>query len=395
MTTTTRNRNELFVKTGGSSLLSNITVPDPDMRRLMDARDKIRARIRRDVQAHLRAAANDQAIAVSPKFFMQGSAATKTVNAPLHPPRQQADLDDGVYIPLSFAKDSGPPALVSSVYMGVVEQILRILAKEQGWEVDINNRNCIRVILHDPGKQPDKHIDISCYCMPDHDFAMLVEQRVLLAKAVHDSVTKETLPVDDDWSLYPDYVLHAHREKGWEPSDPRPLVKWVEMKVASHTEQFRRLSRYFKAWRDAQNWSKSDPKSIMLLMAISMVFKQAIPGRDDLALLQVAQDLPGVLEGVIPNQADPKLNEDLAKRLDRDGIRQELIQGIRRLAGVLHRVLTADLTDREVYALLCSEWGQRFPEPAPEPTRRPAEVVRNVAPVVITSRPPVGNRDSG
>src|SRR5690242_14197775 len=121
MTTTTRNYHNLFVKAGGASLLSNITVPDADMRRLTDARDRIRARIRRDVQAHLRAAANDQTLSVSPKFFMQGSVATKTVNAPLHPPRQQADLDDGVYIPLSFAKDSGPPSLVSSVYMGVVE----------------------------------------------------------------------------------------------------------------------------------------------------------------------------------------------------------------------------------------------------------------------------------
>lgn len=395
MTTITRNYHSLFVKAGGPSLLTSITLPEGDMKRLTDARNLIRARIRRDLQAMLRIAANDPKLAVSPKFFMQGSVATKTVNAPLHPPRQQADLDDGVYIPLSFAKDSGSPALVSSVYMGVIEQILKNLAKEQGWQVDTNNANCTRVILLEAGKQPTKHIDVSSYCMPDREFAILVERRVSLAKALNASFSERDLPVDDDWSLYPEHVLHAHKVKGWEPSDPRPLVSWVDLVVAAKSEQYRRLARYFKAWRDAQHWSNSDPKSILFLMAINMVFQRPQHERDDLALLQVARDLPTVLQGEIKNLAEPKRNENLAERLDRDGIRQELILGVQRLAGVLGRVLTGNLSEQDVHAALCAEWGPRFPAPAVEPAQRPAAVVRAAAPVVITSRPPVGTRDSG
>ena len=42
-----------------------------------------------------------------PKFKMQGSFAYRTLNEPAHTPPQEIDLDDGIFVPVSFLNDTG------------------------------------------------------------------------------------------------------------------------------------------------------------------------------------------------------------------------------------------------------------------------------------------------
>src|SRR5262249_33754665 len=95
---------------------------------------------------------------VAPRFITQGSYAYELVNAPAQPPRQQADLDDGLYIPLSFCENTGSPKTVSRLLIDVVESLLADLARRRGWGIDRGNPNCTRLII-----AHDKHIDVPTY----------------------------------------------------------------------------------------------------------------------------------------------------------------------------------------------------------------------------------------
>lgn len=69
------------------------------------------------------------------------------------------------------------------------------------------------------------------------------------------------------WTALPaDKVLLAHRECNWMPSDPRPVKEWFLGEVEAKGEQFRRVVRYLKAFRDWR-WASGGPASILLMAA--------------------------------------------------------------------------------------------------------------------------------
>lgn len=397
MSTVARDLNDLFNRTRGESLYGNILLSRMEDHGLKLARDTIRARIRRDLSKLLQELSGDTSLRVSPKFFMQGSMSYGTLISPLYPPRQQADLDDGVYIPISYAENYGSPKLVSKHYTTALEIILEKLAREEGWEVVKNNPNCTRVILTTPGEVPSKHIDISAYCMPDREFVALVEARVALNKAqglmaFADSVEK--VETDDNWDYYPkEHVLHAHKEKGWQHSDPRPFRDWFNRQVALKTEQLRRVICYIKAWRDFQNWTNSDPKSILLMVATNKAFERAQNGRDDLALQAVLHELPRILQGEVKHPT--KDDEDLALRLDEDGIRAEVVSKVRTLAHALDTALSGVLSEEQIHATLRQQWGNRFPAYVERTERSPAQVVRSTEAVPVAAAATIGVKKSG
>lgn len=395
MSAISRNLHDLFASRSGDSLLNNILLSKQEDDALMTARKKIREHIRRDLSKLLQESSGDPTLKIDPKFFMQGSKSYGTLLSPMYPPRQQADLDDGVFIPLSYATNYGSPKLVSKHYTNALEFILEDLAREEGWQVDKTNPNCTRVILTKAGEVPNKHVDVSAYCMPDREFIALIEARVALNKAQgYTNFSERDVDTDDNWDFYPtEHVLHAHKEKGWQHSDPRPFRDWFLRQIALKTEQLRRITYYIKAWRDAQSWSNSDPKSILLMVATDMAFQRVIADRDDLQLQSVLHELPRVLQGRIENPA--KKGEYLDQRLDDDGIRAEVVSKVHALAQALDQALSGVLTDQQIHDSLRRHWGHRFPAYVASAAPRPAAVVRATPAAPVAAAATIGVKKSG
>lgn len=114
-----------------------------------------------------------------PRFRMQGSMVYGTANLPVHVPPQDIDLDDGMYMPVSFVTMRGQlqPTLASQGFFLAVEKILEPLCKEQGWTLDKSKSSCIRIVIAN-----DAHIDLPLYAIPDDEFRTLVEASALMAK---------------------------------------------------------------------------------------------------------------------------------------------------------------------------------------------------------------------
>jgi hypothetical protein len=89
----------------GVSFLQKLDLRRPEVESLESAQAKVRAALRKGFAAASRRELQAQ---VSPRFFTQGSYAYKTINRPAFPPRQQKDLDDGLYLPLTFVKGLRP-----------------------------------------------------------------------------------------------------------------------------------------------------------------------------------------------------------------------------------------------------------------------------------------------
>ena len=105
--------------------------------------------------------------AVRPRFFTQGSWAYKTLNAPAQHP-QQADVDDGAYLPLSFVAQASKPSVASVVFFAAAEEALKPLVKLRDWHLVTDKVTCVRIVI-----APFAHIDIPLYAIPDNEFETL------------------------------------------------------------------------------------------------------------------------------------------------------------------------------------------------------------------------------
>ena len=249
------------------------------------------------------AAAQSAPASLKPKFKMQGSFAYRTLNEPAHTPPQEIDLDDGIFVPVSFLNDNGRshPALISSGYFRAVEALLTPVCRERSWTLVTDKPSCVRVELDDGA-----HIDFALYAIPDEEFEELVETEVL-AKAMgaqDRAMLTEQIELAEDLyrGLREDQIMLAHREEGWKPSDPRKLEDWFRAALRKHGEQLRRVCRYLKGWRD-YNWEACRLSSIALMACVVTTYDEAAQApadnRDDLALLEIADRLPDLLRGRI------------------------------------------------------------------------------------------------
>jgi len=230
--------------------------------------------------------ANIEPKALRPKFKMQGSFAYRTLNDPAHSPPQEIDLDDGVFVPVSFLNDNGQshPALISAGYFAAIEAVLLPVCKKNGWTLVTNKSSCVRVEL-----DHDAHIDFALYAIPDEEFSDLVEAEVL-AKAMSAQdrqILTESVELAEDLyrGIREDQIMLAHRDEGWKPSDPRKLEDWFRTALREHGEQLRRVCRYLKGWRD-YHWESCRLSSITLMACVIATYDDApIPpaeNRDDL-----------------------------------------------------------------------------------------------------------------
>ena len=199
-----RNLHKLFRSATSESLERSTELTEIQHADLLKARALIRAHIRAALATRLAAAGIEMPAVFSPKFITQGSVAYQTVNAPARAP-QQADLDDGLYVPLSFCADTGSPRAVSELLIKAVEALLTDLARRQGWTIDSRNPNCTRVVI-----APDKHVDMPIYSIPDDEFRRIAEHRYALAKSAmtFDAFARAEV-LDDNWDAMPERVRLA------------------------------------------------------------------------------------------------------------------------------------------------------------------------------------------
>lgn len=308
-----------------------------------------------------------------PRFFTQGSWSYKTLNAPAKQP-QQADLDDGVYLPMTFVKLTKRPSTASQIFFAAAEEALRPLVKKNSWRMNTEKATCIRIVISDLA-----HIDIPLYAIPDEQFLLL---KASMEKYGFDSISEAvTLAERDVWTALPrDEVLLAHREEDWKKSDPRPLRDWFVGEVDAKGVQLRRVVRYLKAYRDWR-WPEGGPSSILIMATAAPLFK-AEHGRDDLALLSVVSGMAASLRGGVSNPTDA--NESLTDRLGEDAVEEAAVA-----FEVLEKYLKGALdsaSPNQACNWMIEKFGHRFPnEPSWVKVSSVQETIAAVAPVAAAS----------
>jgi hypothetical protein len=307
-----------------------------------------------------------------PRFFTQGSWAYKTLNAPAQKP-QQADVDDGCYLPLSFVSQTTRPSVASTIFFLAAEEAVAPLVQERGWRLIVDKATCTRIEI-----STHAHIDIPLYAIPDVEFATLIKAAVQdhgyldLQEAVKRAER-------DAWTALPrNSVLLAHRECNWKESDPRPVKEWFLAEVSARGEQLRRVVRYLKAFRDWQ-WSDGGPTSILLMAAAAPLFEKR-DRRDDLALLDVVAALPAKLRAGINNPIDE--TESLTKRLGANRV-EDAAQRYEKLEQRLRGALAAG-NGAQACSWMRDQFGARFPD-APDRVK-----VVSIAATIAAALPTAG-----
>jgi hypothetical protein len=338
-----------FTTLDGESCMHDELDLTPDQRAwISSARTDVRNCLRSGIPHVLRARGYTEDVP-QPRFFTQGSWAYKTLNYPARHP-QQADIDDGCYLPMSFVSQTKRPSIAATVFFAAAEEALKPLIEEKRWKLVTEKPTCIRIVF-----ATYAHIDIPLYAIPDVEFITLAEAS--MKRYGYDSLTEAVNMAERDaWTALPaDKVLLAHRECNWIPSDPRAIKEWFLGEVEAKGEQFRRVIRYLKAFRD-WNWSSGGPASILLMAAAAPIFDKR-DRRDDLALLDVVASLPARFRAGVNNPVDG--SESLTDRLGKAGT-EEAAAAFEELEKVL-RGATGAGSSSQACIWMQHEFGPRFP----------------------------------
>ncbi|GBG14789.1 uncharacterized protein NMK_2390 [Novimethylophilus kurashikiensis] len=377
------NLSSLFYSTTEAPIfLNNITL-EPDAEAFMaSAREDVRQCLRKRLPEVLHELGHDE-VAVSPRFFPQGSWSYKTLNKPAWP-QQQADIDDGVYLPLSFVQTAGRPSVASAVFFQATQTALAPLVKAKHWKLITNKPTCIRIEI-----AANAHLDIPLYAIPDKEFETL--SKAALAKYGYDSFAEALLMAERDaWTELPqNQVLLAHREEDWIESDPRQVTKWFRNQVEIHGEQFRRCVRYLKAWRDFQ-WESGGPSSILLMAAAALHFEKR-ERRDDLALLDVVAKLPAAFRAGIDDPVDS--SKSLTDRLGTTGVK-EVIAKLETLERFLRGALNAS-DSSQACTWVINQLGKRFPNQPSRIVQAGIAATVLAAPATVQASKLVGRSQAG
>jgi len=375
------NLSKLFYSTTESeTFFTNIELSDPAKKELSDARTIIRDELRLQLPKLL-AENSEVKAAIIPRFFTQGSWAYKTINEPAQV-GQQADLDDGTYLPMTFVKGV-KPSTASHVFYSSVDSILLGLAQRKAWKLDTSKPTCSRVEI-----SSRSHIDIPLYAIPDHEFATLAKKA---ADAGHVSLAEAMRNIESDsWDDLPQgCVLLAMRNGTWAESDPRLVNEWFKAQVAVQGEQLRRVVRYLKAWRD-WTWEKGGASSLLLMVALSKTY-DARDRRDDLAFLDAVRGLPSEFRKGVKN---PVQNESLTEKLGEAGVR-ELVAEVEDLEKYLNAAIMQSTNPEQSISWIRKKLGNRFPENAKFISPASPSAVVLATPASAVASPLVGRTKAG
>lgn len=360
---TLANAHALFVGLKADpSYLANLTIEENERAALMSARQRIRGALKAAAvaipvtdaywqDAYVRKVASRLRQPIEVKFMTQGSFAYGTLNSPAQKPHQEIDLDDGMYVPVDFL-ENGEPALAAKGLFAFVETTLAPLCDEMGWTLDDKyHENCVRVKLW-----PGAHIDIPIYSIPRDRFEAItesLEKAISLHAMARDSMTP-------GWKLPSDQIMLAQRSGGWVPSDPQQLHDWVKGRFERYGPVFRRLSRFFKGWRD-HTWVKPELSSLCVMCGVDLALRDLggfpTESRDDELIMEVAKRLPAIFNGKVSN---PVLFDLCLNTWDED-VRKEIVQAANNLSDQMVSALERTGDAEEVVKKLRERFGARVP----------------------------------
>ena len=293
---------------GGVDLLTQLEPTTAEDKLLKSAKTKIRDHLKKVIS---QATKERLGIVIVPRFFTQGSGAYKLLNRRAWMPPQRMDLDDGVYLPMTFVKGARPAA-AAAVFFQIVDAALKQLIERERWDGFEEKDTCARVLV-----ASNVHVDVPLYAIPDVEFEKLTKaalsRAIVMDSGDIDFMLSRKMKVDSWDELPSDKVLLAHRKDDWKPSDPRKIHEWFLAAVDFYGELLRRECRYLKAWRD---YHQLDFISSLILMVDAWtVFREIghlrLRRRDDLVLLDIAERLPGLFAGPVRNPAEPEIEEML------------------------------------------------------------------------------------
>lgn len=347
----------------------NISLTDRDKKQLLDARKEIRSHIRKTFQdedlqlpdegtAFLSRFVGSASHLLTPRFMTQGSFAYGTINKPAQPPKQQMDLDDGIYFPLAYPNDiSGVDfQTAAKILRWVVYECVSNLAQRKRWQYELKSK-CIRVTI-----SQDAHIDLPVYSVPHEEMGTIREAAM---------VKGSTIPAGMLVKAAENVLLAT--DDGWIKSDPRVIHEWVKGSKERLGNRFIEHCRYVKAWRDHW-WEETDFASIMIMAGVEKAMcspeYKKYKEEDNIALelgfivRKISMDLYEGGEGIRDPDGGHRLDEGLENR-------EEIANFLERLANHLNRA-----TKEGDVQLLIYEFGERFPSSKGEE--------RNVASAIVS-----------
>lgn len=342
--------------------------------------NNIKKIVRNSLKDKIRNYLENRAISnIFPKFRVQGSWAYGTCNLPAKS-NQEMDMDYGVYLPVRVFDcfNSQNDSAQARDYFKQIEQFLSELCTNQGWQLDNTKTTCIRMKIKD-----NAHVDVPLYAVPDEMFDNMKERdRLVLATeaVVFDQALGRNIIAINDWFAY-DYTLEelksidlaeetladkniqtihmAKRDGTWQSSDCEIIREWFTKKLKEFPDngkQLRNICRYLKAWRD---WAfESGAPSSILLMVIACKYYTFHKSRDDIALLEILENLPETLANDVYEDIQGHNREDFNR------MNSNQREKARVLANDLHKIFLGNLVNNNkahIISSMIAQWGNRMP----------------------------------
>jgi hypothetical protein len=348
--------NRLFYSTVVSDTFSDRIAPSPDHKRTLNA-----ARV--TIREHLRPLISRATVSVlkmdkqvTPKFRTQGSWRYGICLIPAWV-SQEMDWDYGIYLPVAVWEDNGPPHDMAPRYFHLVEEALKELCTRKGWQLIAGKDTCIRVNI-----STWAHFDIPLYAAPAQQFELILEKSARADDYRADSaLTADTAAgelEEQQWSEL-DCVVLATRSGLWTASDPEAVCRWFDLRVIELKEQFVRVCRYLKAWRDF-HWSQGGGPSSLLLMIIAAQNFESWLFRDDLALEAVARKLPKALLDAVYEPGIDDGAENFNK-LEAEAARESSVKAASLAEGLKRALGLPAGSEALAIELLTAQFGERIP----------------------------------
>lgn len=258
--------------------------------------------------SNMSAQARESFLALTPRFWTQGSFQYDTLNLPYNTPPQEMDIDDGTYLPMAVFDDG--PVIGHRLLILLVDSSLRsLVAENESWQFETKS-TCARIRIPDE----NTHIDVPMYAIPEEQF---LQKEAAISESYRRAVCDSASVTDiwknnrDAYELDSDSVNLALREgkEKWRKSDPKTVEDWFLDSCRRSGFHLKKICRYLKAWRDAQ-WGDRGPSSISLMAAAVGILDQTPHDKADLGatMLMVARKLPDAFSAGVasPDPSDTK-----------------------------------------------------------------------------------------
>ncbi|WP_323158509.1 CBASS cGAMP synthase [Pseudomonas viridiflava] len=277
--------------------------------------------------------AREAFLALTPRFWTQGSFQYDTLNFPYATPPQEMDIDDGTYLPMAIFE--GRPIIGHQLLLLLVDSSLKSLVHENvGWQFEAK-RTCARLKI--PAEHT--HIDVPMYAIPKDQFLLKEAALAKSRSTVFDSINGSLSLESADYELDEDCVNLALREgdQKWMKSDPKIVEDWFNDSCRRIGPHLRSVCRFMKSWRDVQ-WEKGGgPSSISLMAATVSILDRIAHDKNDLGatMRMLAKYLPDEFSKGVesPDHTDEK--PLFSPRIEHGERELEIMERLSELHGIL------------------------------------------------------------